>query len=63
MITHSEIDTPVDQLFQDLGWKTVRELITNDTAAAMYKSMHDLAPSYFDDLHVFKRTSDVHTVN
>ena len=61
MITHSEVDTPVDQLFQHLGWKTARELITNDMAVMMYKSMHDLAPSYLNDL--FKHTSDFHWVN
>ena len=59
--THSEIYTSVDQLFQRPGWKTLRELITNDTAVMTYKSMHDFAPPYLNDL--FKRTSDVHRVN
>ena len=61
VVTHSEFDTPVDQLFQRLGWKTVRQLITNDTAVMVYKSMYDFAPSYLNDL--FKHTSDVHKVN
>ena len=44
VITHSEIDTPVDQLIHPLKWKTVTELITNDMVVMMYKSLDDLAP-------------------
>ena len=43
VITHSEIDTPVDQLIHPLTWKTVTELIINDMAVMMYKSLDDLA--------------------
>ena len=31
-------------------WKTVRELIQNDTSVIMYKSMNNMTPTYLSDL-------------
>ena len=59
IITGSDYDTPAEPLIEQLGWKTVRELIQNDTSVMMYKSMNNMAPAYLDDL--FTRSSQFHS--
>ena len=59
MITGSDYDTPAEPLKQQLGWKTVRELIQNDTSLMMmYKSMN-MAPAYLS--HLFTCSSQFHS--
>ena len=41
IITGSDYDTPAEPLIEPLGWKTVGELIQNDTSVMMYKSMNN----------------------
>ena len=60
MITGSDYDTPAEPLKQQLGWKTVRELIQNDTSLMMmYKSMNNMAPAYLSQL--FTCSSQFHS--
>ena len=37
IITGSDYDTQAEPLIEQLGWKTVRELIKKDTSVMMYK--------------------------
>ena len=43
--TSSDYDTPAEPSTEQLGWKTVRGLIQNDTSVMMYKSMNNVAPT------------------
>ena len=45
IITGSNYHTPAEPLIEQIGWKTVRELIQNDTSVMMYKSMNNMAPT------------------
>ena len=55
IITNSSFDTPSRPLITELGWKTVDELIDNETKTMVYKSLRDLAPQYLCNL--FTKTS------
>ena len=46
-------DTPSMTLFEKLGWLTVHERIEFNKAVLLYKSTHDLTPSYISDLFEF----------
>ena len=59
IITGSDYDTPAEPLIGQLGWKTVREWIQNDTSVMMYKSMNNMAPTYLSDL--FTCSSQFHS--
>ena len=45
IITGSDYGTPVEPLIEQPEWKTVRELIQNDTSVMMYKSMNNMTPT------------------
>ena len=51
------LDTPPDApsmpLFEKLGWLTVYERLEYNKAIVLYKSTHDLTPSYVSDLFEF----------
>ena len=46
-------DTPSMPLFEKLGWLTVHERLEFNKAVLLYKSTHDLTPSYISDLFEF----------
>ena len=46
-------DTPSMPLFEKLGWLTVHERLEYNKAVLLYKSTHDLTPSYITDLFEF----------
>ena len=48
--TNSSFDTPSRPLITELGWKTIDELIDNETKAMVFKSLSDLAPQYLCNL-------------
>ena len=50
LITGLDYDTPAEPLLEQLRWKTVRELLQNDTSVMMYKSLNKMAPTYLSDL-------------
>ena len=61
IITGSDYDTPGEPLTEQLGWKTVGELIQNDTSVMMYKSTNNMAPTYLSDF--FTCSSQFHSRN
>ena len=50
IITNSSFDTPSRPLITELGWKTVEELIGNESKTMVFKSLNDLAPQYLCNL-------------
>ena len=55
IVTNSSFDAPSRPLIESLGWKTVRELIDQDSRLMVYKSINGLAPQYMSNL--FTRNS------
>ena len=55
IITKSSSDTPSRPLIVELGWKTIEELIVNESKTMVFKSFNDLAPQYLCNL--FTRNS------
>ena len=53
--TNSSFDAPNWPLIGSLGWKTVRELVDQDSRLMVYKSINGLAPRYMSNL--FSRNS------
>ena len=46
IITSSSYDAPSRPLIEGLGWKTVEELIKNESETMVFKSLNGLAPQY-----------------
>ena len=55
IITNSSFDTPSRPLIDQLGWKTIEELVASESKTMVFKSLHELAPQYLCDL--FTRNS------
>ena len=55
VIKNSSFDAPSRPLIQELGWKTIEEIINCETKTMVYKSLHELAPEYLCSL--FTRNS------
>ena len=55
IVTNSSFDAPSGPLIRSLGWKTVRELVDQDSRLMVYKSINELAPQYMSNL--FTRNS------
>ena len=55
IITNSSFDTPSRPLVDQLGWKTIEQLIASESKIMVFKSLHELAPQYLCDL--FTRNS------
>ena len=55
IITNSSSDTPSRPLVVELGWKTIEELIDNESKTMVFKSLNDLAPQHLRSL--FTRNS------
>ena len=50
VVTNSSFDAPSRPLIRSFGWKTVRELVDQDSRLMVYKSMNGLAPRYKSNL-------------
>ena len=50
ILTNSSFDTPRRLLIDMLGWKTIDQLIAEESKTMVYKSMHEMAPPYLCDL-------------
>ena len=50
ILTNSSFDTPSRLLIDRLGWKTIDQLIAEESKTMVYKSMHEMAPQYLCDL-------------
>ena len=44
IITNSSFDTPSRPLIDQLGWKTIEQLVASESKAMVFKSLHELAP-------------------
>ena len=55
IITNSSFDTPSRPLIDQLGWKTIEQLIASEFKTMVFKSLYELAPQYLCDL--FTRNS------
>ena len=55
IITDSSFDTPSRPPIDQLGWKTIEQLIASESKIMVFKSLHELAPQYLCDL--FTRNS------
>ena len=54
VITNSSFDAPSRPLIQRLGWKTIRELINDETKAMVFQPLHELALGYLSCLFICK---------
>ena len=50
IITNSSFDTLSRPFIVELGWKTIEELIGNESKTMVFKSLNDLAPQYLCNL-------------
>ena len=55
IVTNSSFDSPSRPLIVNLGWKTIRELVDEESRSMVYKSLNGLAPQYMRNL--FTRNS------
>ena len=55
IVTNSSFDSPSRPLIVSLGWKTIRELVDEESRSMVYKSLNGLAPQYMRNL--FTRNS------
>ena len=54
IVSGSSFDAPSQPLILELGWRTIDELIPNETNIMVFKSIHGLAPQYMRDLFTEK---------
>ena len=57
ILTNSSVDTPGRLLIDRLGWKTIDQLIAEESKTMVYKSMHEMTPPYLCDLFTKNSTS------
>ena len=57
IVTNSSFDTPSNQLTDNLGWKTINELIDIESKTMVFKSLNELAPPYLRSL--FRKIREV----
>ena len=62
VLTNSSFDAPSRPLIQELGWKTIEELINGETKTMVFKSLHDLAPEYLRSLFTRNSQCSVHAL-
>ena len=46
ILPNSSFSTPSRLLFDKLGFKTIEQLIADESKILVFKSLHDLAPPY-----------------
>ena len=56
IVTNSPFDKTSLPLIAQLGWLNVKEMVDFETATIVYKSLHELAPPYMQDM--FHKLSD-----
>ena len=61
IVTNSNYDVPATNLIKELKWPTVHDMIKQETATIVFKSMSGLAPTYLSTL--FARNSTRVTAN
>ena len=61
IVTNSSYDAPATNLIKELKWPTVHDMIKQEMATIVFKSISGLAPTYLSTL--FTRNSTRETVN
>ena len=46
IVTNSHYDAPRKPLFHKIGWKSIEELLADETKLMVFKSLNDLGPKY-----------------
>ena len=54
IVTNSSFDSPSRPLIEELGWKTIEQLISNESETVVFKSLNELAPQYLCGLFAKK---------
>ena len=62
LITGSSFTTSALPLIEDLGWKTIEELISYETQILVFKALNGLAPQYLAELFSRNSQGSLHTL-
>ena len=62
IITGSSFTTSALPLIESLGWKTIEELISNETKVCVFKALNGLAPQYLTELFSRNSQRSLHTL-
>ena len=57
IITNSSFDAPGGPLIEEMGWKTIDELITCESKTIVFKSLNQLAPEHLCGLSLEIRSA------
>ena len=58
IVTNSSHDSLSGPLIESLGWKTIRELVNEESRSVVYESLNGLAPPYMRNLFTRNSTSN-----
>ena len=61
IVTNSSYDAPAANLIKEFKWPTVHDMIKQETATIVFKSISGVSPTYFSTL--FARNSTRESVN
>ena len=59
IVTNSSYDAPAANLIEELKWPTVHDMIKQETATIVFKSISGLAPTFLSTLFTRNSTRDV----
>ena len=59
IVTNSSYDVPAANVIEELKWPTVHDMIKQETAIIVFKSISGLAPSYLSILFTRNSTRDI----
>ena len=59
IVTNSSYDAPAVNLLKELKWPTVQDMIKQETATNVFKSINGLAPTYLAILFTRKTTREI----
>ena len=59
IVTNSSYDAPAANLIEELNWSTVHDVIKQETATIVFKSISGLAPTYLSILFTRNSTRDI----
>ena len=62
LITGSSFTTSALPLIEDLGWKTIEDLISYETQILVFKALNGLAPQYLTELFSRNSQGSLHTL-
>ena len=59
IVTNSSYDAPAANLIEELKWPTVHDIVKQETATIVFKSISGLAPTYLSTLFTRNSTRDI----